>query len=155
MTIPAVIDAHLSLPVAAVPPEVRARLRADLTLPNPRYTAVVSQGPTGRMSPTVTLYREVNGWAVLPRGYAARALEHLMRAGLEVRVVDLRPRLPDVTLTFRGSLLPYQERAVAALRGSGVLVASPGSGKAVMALAAIAPARQPTLWLLHTRDLAS
>lgn len=155
MTVTVVVDSKLRLPIANVPPEVRRAFREDLTLPNPRYVAAVKQGrPTGRMSPTLSLYLEHGGWVVLPRGYAARALEHLRRAGLPVRVIDRRLRLPEVDFAFRGELFDYQRRAVEAVRASGILVAPPAAGKTTMALAVIAAVRQPALWVTHTQDLA-
>lgn len=155
MTVSVVVDSKLRLPIADVPPELRQAFREELTLPNPRYVVAVRQGrPTGRMNPTLTLYRDWGNQVVLPRGYTARALEHLRRASLPVRVIDRRVRLPDVDFAFRGELLDYQRRAVEAVRSSGILVAPPGSGKTVMALAVIAAVRQPTLWVTHTQDLA-
>lgn len=155
MTVTVVGDSKLRMPLAAVPPEVRRAFREDLTLPNPAFVAAVKQGrPTGRMSPTLTLYREYGDLAMLPRGYATKALEHLRRAGVKVRVVDRRLRLPEVDFAFHGELLPYQRRAVEALRGDGILVAPPGSGKSIVALAVMAAVGQPALWVTHTQDLA-
>jgi superfamily II DNA or RNA helicase len=60
-----------------------------------------------------------------------------------------------VELFFRGSLRDYQERAVRDVckRDFGVLEAATGSGKTVTALAVIAQRGQPTLILVHTKEL--
>jgi superfamily II DNA or RNA helicase len=52
-------------------------------------------------------------------------------------------------------LRPYQQEAAAAVLGRdfGVLEAGTGSGKTVIALAVIAHRRQPTLILVHTKEL--
>ena len=51
-----------------MPLDVLWAFHEGLTLPDPRYVAAVKQaGPTGRMSPTLTLYREWDEWVVLPR----------------------------------------------------------------------------------------
>lgn len=105
------------------------------------------------MSTALTLYQEYGDWAVRPRGYAGRAIQHLLRAGLRVRVIDRRLRLPEKDFAFRGELLPYQRRALDGVRGSSILVALPGRGKTVIGMAVIAAVRQPTLWVTHISDL--
>jgi superfamily II DNA or RNA helicase len=71
------------------------------------------------------------------------------------RIVEERRLLDEVNLAFCGTLRPYQDRAVAQVgkRSFGVLEAGTGSGKTVMALAIIAARRQPTLILVHTKEL--
>ena len=72
------------------------------------------------------------------------------------RVVDRRWARDPLDFGWHGQLYPDQARAVAAVAqcGGGVLVAPPGSGKTLMGWALAARWGQPTLWLVHTRDLA-
>lgn len=70
-------------------------------------------------------------------------------------MIDQRRILPEVELSFGGLLRPYQEEAATAMlaHSFGVLEAGTGSGKTVMALAVIARRRQPTLILVHSKEL--
>jgi superfamily II DNA or RNA helicase len=56
---------------------------------------------------------------------------------------------------FKADLRPYQQEAVARIleHDFGVLEAGTGSGKTIIALAVIAQRRQPTLVLVHTKEL--
>jgi len=80
----------------------------------------------------------------------------IREAGLCYQVLDRRLLLPSVTFEADIELRPYQRHPVAEAlkRKGGMIVAPPGSGKTVMAMAIIAGAGQPALWLTHTKDLA-
>jgi superfamily II DNA or RNA helicase len=75
----------------------------------------------------------------------------------QVQVVDRRLLLPPVSFGWVGELRPEQYRAVARLvrAGGGLLVAPPGAGKTHCGLAFVSQARQPALWLAHTKDLCA
>lgn len=71
------------------------------------------------------------------------------------RIIDRRRILPEVDFSFQGELRPYQIRAFtdAVQRDMGVIESGTGSGKTVIGLAIIVHRRQPTLILVHTREL--
>ena len=89
---------------------------------------------------------------VLPRGLLPR-----VQAIARVKVTDRRLLLPVIDFGWRSQLRPEQtEAARVVLRaGGGMVVGLPGSGKTNVGLALAAEWRQPTLWLVHTKDLAS
>lgn len=64
--------------------------------------------------------------------------------------------LPQVDFNFRGELRDYQQQALDDIlkRDFGTVSAPTGSGKTVIALAAIAARMQPALIVVHTRELA-
>jgi superfamily II DNA or RNA helicase len=70
-------------------------------------------------------------------------------------IEDLRRRLAEVDFSFQGELRSYQQQAVQDIlrRHFGVLVAGTGSGKTVIALEVITRRSQPTLILVHSREL--
>ena len=72
-----------------------------------------------------------------------------------MEIDDQRLMLPPCGYEFNGQLRPYQVQAVDGILGRefGVLEAGTGSGKTVMALAIIASRQQPTLVLVHTKEL--
>jgi len=72
-----------------------------------------------------------------------------------VEIIDQRSSLSDIDLRFEGQLRGYQRKAVDQLLSKpfGVLEAATGSGKTVMAAAVISARRQPTLILVHSKEL--
>ena len=139
-------------------PALLDALRAALTIDNPRYQDAKRFGRWigKKLKPQLFFYREEKGRFFFPRGFGNRAVRLCRQhAGVSPQLVDERRLLPPIDLTFQGTLRPYQETAVAAVlaHSFGVLEASTGSGKTVMALAVLARRSQPTLVLVHTREL--
>ena len=92
----------------------------------------------------------------IPRGYARQLLFQLKRENFDYHIDDRRRLMPVVDFSFTGTLKPFQQAAVATMlkRDFGTLSAPTGSGKTVMGLALVAARRQPTVVVVHTKDLA-
>ena len=138
------------------PPEkLAAQFCAQFTLDNPLYIAARKSGRyAGHLPPHLRFCERANGSLTLPRG----AVNSIMRRAQEhgpVEVEDNRLVLPEIGLTFRGSLRPYQAQACSSALDSSMAVveAGTGSGKTVMACAIIAARKQPTLIIVHTKEL--
>jgi superfamily II DNA or RNA helicase len=139
-------------------PRLLAALRAELTLDNPKYQAAKQFGRWigKRLKPKLYFYREQDGQFVFPRGFGNQAVRICRRITGESPLIEDRRRvLPAMDVLFTGELRSYQEQAVAKVvdHSFGVLEAGTGSGKTVMALAIIARRRQPTLILVHSKEL--
>ncbi|MGI6656468.1 MAG: DEAD/DEAH box helicase [Desulfobulbus sp.] len=135
-----------------------AALRAELTIDNPQYLAAKQFGRWigKRLKPRLFFFREEDDGFCFPRGFGNEAVRLCRRAmGLDPVLIDQRRLLPEIDLSFQGTLRPYQKKAVQAVsrRSFGVLEAGTGSGKTVMALAVLARRRQPTLVLVHSKEL--
>jgi superfamily II DNA or RNA helicase len=93
---------------------------------------------------------------ILPRGYARQLLLLLKRENRSYDMNDRRRLMPPVDFDFNGSLKPFQSAGVAemAKKDFGTLSAPTGSGKTVMGLYLIARRRQPTVVVVHTKELA-
>ncbi len=133
-------------------------LRRELTIENPKYIAAKQFGRwIGKnLKPQLYFYREEAGSIVFPRGFGNQAVRICRRVmGVNPKLKDQRRQLDAIELTFQGELRPYQEQAVCAVlaHSFGVLEAGTGSGKTIMALAVIARRRQPTLILVHSKEL--
>jgi superfamily II DNA or RNA helicase len=129
-----------------------------LTIDNPKYHAAKKYGRwIGRNFQQKLIFYEINGNTIsFPRGYAAQAVNLCKKhMGQGPRIIDRRRCLPEVDFNFQGELRSYQDEAVSDIlqKHFGVLVAGTGSGKTVMALAVLARRRQPTLILLHSKEL--
>jgi len=133
-------------------------LRAELTIDNPKYQAAKQFGRWigKQLKPQLFFFREEGERLCFPRGFGNQAVRLCRRViGRSPAIDDRRRSLPEIEPRFVGVLRPYQEEAVAAVlaHSFGVLEAGTGSGKTVMALAVIARRRQPTLILVHSKEL--
>ena len=133
-------------------------LQDKLTIDNPKYKAAKKYGRwVGKnFKQQLYFYELVANGIIFPRGFAAQAVELCRKyMGQKPRIEDRRRILPEVDFTFQGELRSYQQEAIEDImrKHFGVLVAGTGSGKTVMALDIIARRRQPTLILLHSKEL--
>ncbi len=141
-----------------IPFALEKAVKERLTIDNPKYVSAKKYGRwVGKqLKPKLKYYESVPGGIRFPRGFANQAVllcREFLRETPDIQ--DDRLLLPEVDCSFTGALRPYQEAALAAAarRSFGVLEAGTGSGKTVMALAIIAARRQPTLIIVHTKEL--
>lgn len=144
--------------LTGAPPSLAAAIRAELTIDNPKYQAARQFGRWigKKLKPQLFFFRETGERLFFPRGFGNQAVRLCRRiTGLNPVIDDRRRLLPAIEIPFHGQLRPYQEQAVAAVSAHsfGVLEAGTGSGKTIMALALIARRRQPTLILVHSKEL--
>ncbi len=131
-------------------------IRQRLTLENPQF---VENQKTRRWQGATPQYLqfwcETKDGLKLPRGFISQLIGMANRTGIPYQIVDKRRTLPEVDFTFAGMLRPFQREAVndMLLKNLGTLSAATGSGKTVMALAIIAERKQPTLIIVHTKEL--
>lgn len=133
-------------------------LQNNLTIDNPKYKDAKKYGRwVGKNFKQKLFFYELDETGILfPRGFAAQAVELCKKnMGRGPVIRDQRRKLEEVDFSFHGELRPYQQEAVEDIlrKHFGVLVASTGSGKTVMALEIMARRRQPTLILVHSREL--
>lgn len=141
-----------------IPAPLEQALKERLTIDNPKYISAKRYGRwIGKsLKPKLKYYESVPGGLRFPRGFANQAVLLCRELAQETpRIVDGRILLPEQKFIFSGVLRPYQEAALLAAekRSFGVLEAGTGSGKTVMALAIVAARRQPTLIVVHTKEL--
>ena len=141
-----------------IPFALEKAIKDRLTIDNPKY---ISAKRFGRwiakdLKAKLYYYESVPGGLRFPRGFANQAVllcrEYLKQTPA---IIDNRLLLDEVPFVFSGTMRPYQERALLATekRSFGVIEAGTGSGKTVMALAIIASRAQPTLVVVHTKEL--
>lgn len=127
-----------------------------LTIPNPAFQEAERMGRwTGNMVRDLKFYRRTNEGLAIPRGFLVQLINMARSAGESVEINDYRWTMPEVDFIFRGQLRDFQRQAVADMLNNnfGTLNAPTGSGKTVMALAIIAARRQPTLIIVHNKEL--
>ncbi len=135
-----------------------AALQSKLTIDNPKYHAARKYGRwVGKNFQQKLFFYELDKTGIVfPRGFAAQAVALCKTyMGRGPKIEDQRRSLQEYDFSFQGELRSYQKDAVHDIlrKQFGVLVAGTGSGKTVMALEVIAQRRQPSLILVHSREL--
>ena len=142
----------------SAPEDLIESLIDTLTLPNPKWIENERMGRWNRRTPKeLRYYRKLRGGGLrIPRGYVGQLIRRLRREAIAYELIDERRERPPVDWPFNGRLRPFQEAAVRDLarKEFGTLSAPTGSGKTVMGLNLMAIRRQPTLIVVHTKDLA-
>lgn len=138
--------------------ELENELKSALTINNPKYIAAKKYGRWigKKLKPQLKYYEPVPTGLRFPKGFSNQAvLLHRRHYNNDPEIIDKRRLLDEVEFSFLAELRPYQEVAVNMAKGKsfGVIEAGTGSGKTVMALALIARRRQPTLVIVHTKEL--
>ena len=133
-------------------------LVSSLTLPNPKWLENERMGRWNRRTPKeLKFYRKVKGGGLrVPRGFTGTLMRQCRRMGIVCELDDRRRRLAHTDFAFHGRLKPFQHKAVEKMSAKdfGTLSAPTGSGKTIMGLYLIAHRRQPTIVIVHTKDLA-
>ncbi len=138
--------------------EFRRMLMEEFKIPNPKWIENQRMGRWNRGTPReLRFYDTVEKDGLwIPRGYTGRLAKLCRKHGVAFELNDQRCSLSPVPFEFAGSLRPFQVRAARDMLAKefGTLSAPTGSGKTVIALYLIAQRRQPTLIIVHTKDLA-
>ena len=151
------IEIGKQLKLSQLPPDMRDELLEQLTMINPKWLENERMGRWNRNTPKMLrLYSKWKDCLWIPRGYMRQLMLMCRKKGTVPDIEDRRRELPDTEFGFKGTLKDFQEDAVNRMlsRDFGTLSAPTGSGKTVMALYMIARRKQPTLVVVHTKELA-
>ena len=139
-----------------VPQNLIAELKDRLSFVNPKYLELQKHGYwTGETPRMLRFYETGNGSLIIPRGFIRQLLSLCRRFNVNYQISDSRRVLDNVKFAFNGQLRPFQEIACKDIlsHNFGVLSAPTGSGKTIIALYLIAQRNQPTLIVVHTKEL--
>lgn len=146
-----------NLLLKAVPENLRTEICSKLIMTNPKWIENNQMGRSNYKTPRLLRYYQqaADGALIIPRGFGNQLVRLARQFGVSVLFDDQRRVLPDHEFYFQASLRGYQEIAVeeASKRDWGVLTAPTGSGKTMMALSLVAKRKQPTLVVVHTKEL--
>lgn len=145
-----------NISLAEIPDNLSRKIRDTFTLENPVWLDNKKMNRwNGKTDHYLYFYEQTQAGLSLPRGTLGLILYFCKGMHIQARVEDHRRTLPQVDFAFNGTLKAYQKKAVQDIlsRDSGVLQAPTGSGKTVMALGGISARKQPTLIIVHTKEL--
>ncbi|MDO8667888.1 MAG: DEAD/DEAH box helicase family protein [bacterium] len=99
---------------------------------------------------------EENNYAI-PRGFLSELVNFLNEKNIKFVLNDKRKKCEAVKLESTCKLYDYQQEAVKDMlaEDNGVLVAPPGAGKTIMGIEIISQLKQPTLILVHKKQIYS
>lgn len=150
------ISDSIRLELRDVPDELHSVLTSVLTIDNPEYLKAVKYGFSGyNLDRIIKLYKFKEESIVMPRGMAKTILRYAKTHSIPVTLVDKRILLPKVHFESYIKLRDYQESALAEVlkNTQGFLVAPCGSGKTVMMIETMTRIKQPTLFIVHQKEL--
>jgi superfamily II DNA or RNA helicase len=147
----------IRLKIEEIPNELRLMLKKVLTLPNPAYEQALKYGNGcfTRVPKEIVLYSENEGFLNVPRGVANKIIYFLKQNNIPYQIHDQRAVFPEVNFESQIILRDYQKEAVNKLTQvtQGFLVSPCGSGKTVMMVELMTRIKQPTLFIVHQKEL--
>ncbi len=152
-----VLNSNIIISRNGLPLNLVNYLKEELNLPNPEFFIKKKSGrntwETGRY---FKLLEETIDSVIIPRGFTGRLLRFCKEYNIEHQFDDQRKRLDTVLFSTSFKLREYQKEAIEATakKDFGVIVAPPGSGKTIIGLKIIAEKQQPSLIIVHRKQLA-
>ncbi len=142
-----------------IPPDLLAILTEKLEILNPKWLENERMRRWNRDTPQVLRFYDKVGSSGLwiPRGFMRQLILLCRKHDIQYQIDDRRRNLTPANFDFNGKLRPFQQVAVDRMltKDFGTLSSATGSGKTIMALYMIAKRQQPTLIIVHTKDLAA
>lgn len=151
-----VLAQRLFVERAGLPPALINRVRRLAAFQNPEfYQRQALRRPIAGTPRIIYLAEDTEHHVALPRGCTAELAKLAHDAGIPLAIDDKRHLGAPLSVSFQGALTDIQTRALSTLSAedTGVLVAPPGAGKTVIAIALIAKRARNTLVLVHRRPL--
>lgn len=134
---------------------LKKEIAKELTVDNPLWISNHAHHRYNRETPRyLKAYSVTKNTISVPIGYLEDVQQFLTANEIPFKIYNHRISEP-CKFTFKGKLRNYQEKACKELlkHNTGVLQASTGSGKTIIALSIIATRKQKTLIIVHTKEL--
>lgn len=131
-------------------------LRDNLNFLNSDYIVKKQLGKTAyNIEKYFKLIEETPEGIIIPRGFASSLVKFCNSENIPIKIIDERCKQDEIVVNSKIDLLPHQEEVLerAESKDFGVIVSPPGSGKTIIGLELIAQKKQPTLILVHRKQL--
>jgi hypothetical protein len=150
------LNNNIKIPRAQLNPGLVNFLRDNLNFVNSEYIIKKKLGKnTFGTESYFRMLEERDGYVFIPRGFVRELLLYCKEKRIPHQLKDERKKLTEVNYSFKASLYDYQKAAVdtSTKKEMGIIVAPPGSGKTIFGLSIIAQKKQPTLIIVHRKQL--
>ena len=131
-------------------------LRDNLNFLNSDYIVKKQLGKTAyNIEKYFKLIEETPEGIIIPRGFASSLVKFCNSENIPIKIIDERCKQDEIVVNSKIDLLPHQEEVLERTESKdfGVIVSPPGSGKTIIGLELIAQKKQPTLILVHRKQL--
>ncbi|MDD4403698.1 MAG: DEAD/DEAH box helicase [Parabacteroides sp.] len=131
-------------------------LRDNLNFLNSDYIVKKQLGKTAyNIEKYFKLIEETPEGIIIPRGFASSLVKFCNAENIPIKIIDERCKQDEIVVNSKIDQLPHQEEVLeqAESKDFGVIVSPPGSGKTIIGLELIAQKKQPTLILVHRKQL--
>lgn len=101
------------------------------------------------------LIEETENEIIIPKGFIGKFIRLCRESKIDFKFIDKRVQKPHINFVFTTQLRSHQQKVISdtSKKDFGVIVAPPSSGKTVIALKIIAEKQQPTLIIVHRKQL--
>ncbi len=151
-----VLSNQIRIERSTLPVELVTFLRENLNFINSDYIIKKKLGKnTFGTTSYFKMLDEKEGFVLLPRGFIGKLLRFCNEKKLTYSLLDERKKLSEVNFNFKASLFDYQQEAVNTTdkKDIGIIVAPPSSGKTIIGLSIVSNKKQPTLLIVHRKQL--
>ena len=131
-------------------------LRDNLNFLNSEYIVKKRLGKTAyNIEKYFKLIEETPEGIIVPRGFASSLVKFCNSENIPIKIIDERCRQEEIIVNSKIDLLPHQQEVLerTETKDFGVIVSPPGSGKTIIGLELISQKKQPTLILVHRKQL--
>jgi superfamily II DNA or RNA helicase len=147
---------HVIIPKSNLPKKLTDFLREELNFVNSKY--IINQRLGKSNYKTERYFNAIthdDHSIMVPRGFLNRLTQFLSENNIDFHIRDERQKLDPIDLTPTYKLFPHQAEALRHFedKEGGILVAPPGSGKTIMGLELIARKKQPSLIIVHRKQI--
>lgn len=151
-----IIKNQIYLKRSQLPHKVKLFIREQLNFMNADYIIRKKMGrSTYQTEMFFKLIEETTQEVLLPRGFANELVNFCSKEKIDFKLEDKRTKHDEVAFSSEISLYDYQKRVLDSIaqKDFGVIVAPPGSGKTIIGLSLIAQRKQPSLIIVHRKQL--
>lgn len=155
-TLEILIKEQVHLKRAQLNPQLIVFLRDNLNFINSDFFVMKQLGKSPyKIEKYFKLIEETSEVIIIPRGFISEIIQFCKTEKIPFKIIDKRTKKKEINITSSIALRPQQKEVLERLdkKDFGVVVAPPNSGKTVIGLELIARKRQPTLILVHRKQL--
>jgi superfamily II DNA or RNA helicase len=154
--IPVTINSYIFIPKSYINKQLSNFLTEELNFFNNEYAIKQKMGLSvfGLEKYFKTVVKDDND-VLIPRGFLDELILYFNEHNIPHKIYDKRHRCDEGKYKPTFKLFNYQQDALDSFKNidQGILVAPPGSGKTIMALALIANKKQPALIITHRKQI--